>query len=134
MLITVPEIIVILFNGGLPYVQCTKNHLTCENYIVTHTHTTPFNAPFSGTTRVSRYRKVKPIWILLEQETVSGSSISWAVCKFAPRSRQTARPAPHHSVFTGRMSFLLPNQQRQSTEGTITLKLHENYIVNYKIF
>jgi len=39
MLITVPEIIVILFNGGLPYVQCTKNHLTCENYIVTHTHT-----------------------------------------------------------------------------------------------
>jgi len=26
-------------------------------------------------------------------------------------------PAPHHSVFTGRMPFLLPNQQRQSTEG-----------------
>ena len=26
-------------------------------------------------------------------------------------------PAPHHSVFTGRMLFLPPNQQRQSTEG-----------------
>jgi len=26
-------------------------------------------------------------------------------------------PAPHHSVFAGRMPFLLPNQQRQSTEG-----------------
>ena len=26
-------------------------------------------------------------------------------------------PAPHHPVFTGRMPFLLPNQQRQSTEG-----------------
>jgi len=26
-------------------------------------------------------------------------------------------PAPHHSVFTGRMLFLTPNQQRQSTEG-----------------
>jgi len=26
-------------------------------------------------------------------------------------------PAPHHSVFTGRMPFLPPNQQRQSTEG-----------------
>jgi len=26
-------------------------------------------------------------------------------------------PAPHHSVFTGRVSFLPPNQQRQSTEG-----------------
>jgi len=26
-------------------------------------------------------------------------------------------PAPHHSVFTGHMPFLPPNQQRQSTEG-----------------
>jgi len=26
-------------------------------------------------------------------------------------------PVPHHSVFTGQMPFLLPNQQRQSTEG-----------------
>jgi len=26
-------------------------------------------------------------------------------------------PVPHHSVFTGRMPFLLPNKQRQSTEG-----------------
>jgi len=25
-------------------------------------------------------------------------------------------PAPHHSFFTGRMPFLLPNQQCQSTE------------------
>ena len=62
-------------------------------------------------------RKVKPVWILLEQETVSGSGISWAVCKPAPRSRQITTPAPHHSVFTGRMPFLLPDQQRQSTEG-----------------
>jgi len=26
-------------------------------------------------------------------------------------------PAPQHSVFTGRMPLLPPNQQRQSTEG-----------------
>ena len=44
-------------------------------------------------------RKVKPIWILLKQETVSGSGISWAVCKSAPRSGQITTPAPHHSVF-----------------------------------
>ena len=44
-------------------------------------------------------RKVKPIWILLEQETVSGSGISWAICKSAPCSRQITMPAPHHSVF-----------------------------------
>jgi len=40
------------------------------------------------------------------------------ICKSAPRSRQITMPAPHHSVFTGRMPFLPPNQQRQSTEGT----------------
>ena len=51
------------------------------------------------TTRVSRYQKSKPIWILLELETVSGSGISWAICKSAPRSRQITMPAPHHSVF-----------------------------------
>jgi len=30
----------------------------------------------------------KPIWILLKQETASGSGISCAICKSAPRSRQ----------------------------------------------
>ena len=48
---------------------------------------------------------------------MSDSGISWAICKCAPRSRQITMPAPHHSVFTGRMPFLPPNQQRQSTEG-----------------
>jgi len=60
---------------------------------------------------------VKPIGILPKQETVSGSGISWDICKSAPRSRQIATPAPHHSVFTGRMPFLPRNQQRQNTEG-----------------
>jgi len=30
-------------------------------------------------------------------------------------------PVPHHSVFTGQMPFLLPNQQRQNTEGKTAL-------------
>ena len=30
---------------------------------------------------------------------MSGSGISWAVCKSAPRSSQITMPAPHHSVF-----------------------------------
>jgi len=88
----------------------------------THTHTrTRFAALFPGLPRQAGTGKVKPIWILLKQETVSGSGISWAVCialcKSAPRSRQITTPAPHHSVFTGRMPFLPPSQQRQSTEG-----------------
>jgi len=61
-------------------------------YIQTYTPVlhTRFNGPFSGTTRVSQYqstRKVKPIWISLKQETVSGIGIIWAICKSAPRSR-----------------------------------------------
>ena len=51
---------------------------------------------------------------LLEQEIVSGSGISWAICKSASRLRHN-----HVSTqfFTDQMPFLLPNQQRQSTEG-----------------
>jgi len=93
----------------------------------THTHTHPFKGPFSGTTRVSRYQ---PIWILLKQETVSGSDISWNICKSASRSRQITTPAPHHSkFFTGRMPFLPPNQQRQSTK----LTGNEFNITNFRI-
>ena len=44
-------------------------------------------------------RRVKPIWILLKQETVSGSGIGWAMCKPAPRSWQITMPAPRCSVF-----------------------------------
>ena len=62
----------------------------------TYTYIHPFNGPLSGTTQVSRYQKVKPIWILLKQETVSSSGISWAIMSC---SRQTTTPAPHHSVF-----------------------------------
>jgi len=58
------------------------------------------------------------MWILLKQETVSGSGISWAIYKSAPRSRQITTPAPQ--FFTGGMPFLPPNQQRQSTEGSIS--------------
>jgi len=45
------------------------------------------------------YQKGKTNLDFTEQETVSGSGISWAMCKSAPRSRQITTPAPHHSVF-----------------------------------
>jgi len=73
-----------------------------------HTHTHPFNGPFfPGLPGWAGTRKVRPIWISLKQETVSGSGISWAISKSAPRSRQITTPAPDHSVFfTSRMPFL----------------------------
>ena len=89
----------------------------------THTHTTVLLLVWnmSGSTRVSRYQKGKTKKVLtnldlLEQEIVSGSGICWAICKSAPHPRQ---PRQHSTTrfFTGRMPFLMPNQQRQSTEG-----------------
>ena len=62
----------------------------------THTRLT---ALFLGLPWWAGTRKAKPNWILLKQETVSGSGISWAICKSAPRSRQITTPALHHSVF-----------------------------------
>jgi len=53
---------------------------------------------------------------------VSGSGISWAICKSAPCPRQITMPAPHQSFFTGQMPFLLLNQQLQSTEGIIIIQ------------
>ena len=47
---------------------------------------------------------------------MSGSGISWAICKSAPRSRQITTPAPHHSVFY-RLDALPAAQPWQSTEG-----------------
>jgi len=64
----------------------------------THTHTR-LTALFPGLPRSAGTRKVKPMWILLKQVTVSGSGISWAICKSAPCSRQTTTPALRHSVF-----------------------------------
>jgi len=119
----------------LNLVECIRAKSEAENGNVshvpqwyTHTHTHTFNGPFSGTTRVRRYKKGKTNLDLLKQETVSGSGISWAICKSAHRSRQITTPAPHHSFFTGRMPFLPPNKQRQSTEGTVVQQLKTAFI------
>ena len=71
----------------LPY---CNNKKTC-NTDMTHTRLTALCPGLPGSAGT---RKVKPIWILLKQETVSGSGISWAICKSAPRSRQITMPAP----------------------------------------
>jgi len=68
-----------------------------------HTHTRLI-ALCPGLPRWAGTRKEKPVtagncWILLKQETVSGSGIHWAIRKSAPRSSQITMPVPHHSVF-----------------------------------
>jgi len=81
-----------------------------------HTHT--FNGPLSESTRVSRYQKGKTN---LNFTGARDSEWQWhhlgdmQVCT----SLQTDNHAstPPLSFFTGRMPFLPPNQQCQSTEG-----------------
>ena len=119
--------------GWLDYHSAKCTHHTYDkdcvhllNISLKHTHThTRLTALCPGLPRWAGTRKVKPIWILPQQETVSGSGISWAKCKSAPRSRQITTPAPHYSFFfTDWMHFLLPNQQRQSTEGKFLWNKH----------
>jgi len=77
-----------------------------------------FNGPLSGTTRVSRYQKGKTNVDFTEARD---SEWHWnplghmQVCT----SLQTDNLAKHLTTqfFTGRMPFLLPNQQCQSAEG-----------------
>jgi len=90
------------------------------NYIMYNcfTHTHPFNGPFSGTTQVSRYQKGKTG---LDFTEARDSEWQWhqlghmQVCTLLQTDNHTSTPPL--SFFTGRMPFLPPNQQRQSTEG-----------------
>ena len=91
----------------------------------THTRLT---ALFPGLPGWAGTRKVKPIWILLKQETVSGSGISWAICKSAARSRQITTPAPHHSVFY--RPDALPAAQRTASKHWRALLLMYLAIIN----
>jgi len=69
---------------------------------------------------VSQYQKGKTS---LDFTEARDSEWQWhQLGKSAPCSRQTTTPAPHHCVFTGRVPFLPPNQQRQSTEGSSSKK------------
>jgi len=91
-----------------------------------NTHTHPFNGPLSRTNQVSRYQKgsEKPIWILLKQETVSGSGIRWAICKSAPRSSQITMLVPHHSIFyrPGALHATQPTASKHWRQQQINIK------------
>ena len=78
----------------------THTHTHVRTNTRTHVHThTRLTALFPRLPGWASTRKVKPIWISLKLEIVSGSGISWAICRSAPCWRQITTPAPHHSVF-----------------------------------
>ena len=82
-----------------------------------YTHTHRFNGPFSGTTQVSHYQKGKT-----NLDFAEASDIEWQWHQLGHMQVCTLLQTDNHSstpplFFTGRMPFLPPNQQRQSTEG-----------------
>jgi len=93
-----------------------------SNLLAQRTYIHPLNGPFSGTTQVSRYQKGKTN---LDFTGARDSGWQWhqigrmQVCTLLQTDNHTST---HHSVFAGRMVFLPPNQQRQSTEGILLAK------------
>ena len=83
-------------------------------HYIQHTH--PLNGPFSGTTQVSQYQKGKTNLVFSETRD---SEWQWhqlghmQVCTLLQTDNNTSTPP---LFFTGRMPFVPPNQQRQSTE------------------
>jgi len=84
---------------------------------VAHTHTPPFNGPFSGSTQVSRYQKTN-------LDFTGARDSEWQWHQLGHMQVCTSLQADNHastsplSFFTSWMPFLPPNQQHQSTEGT----------------
>ena len=94
----------------------------------THTHTHTFNGPLSGTTRVSRYQKGKT-----NLDFTEARDSEWQRHQLGHVQVCTSLLTDNHAstpplcFFTGRMPFLPPNQQRQSTEGTLS-KFYRNRV------
>ena len=105
---------------------CTTELKNNQKYKI-HTH--PLNGQFSGTTQVSRYQKGKT-----NLDFTEARDSEWLWHQLEHMEVCTSLQTDNHastsplSFFTGRMPFLPPNQQRQSTEGintkyTVTQKL-----------
>ena len=90
-----------------------------------HTHTHTFNGPLSRTTWVSRYKKRKTS---LDFTEARDSEWQWHqlghMQVFTSMHKDNHASTPPLSFLTGRMPFLPPNQQRQST---ITINYHRQW-------
>ena len=110
----------------LCYVECIAKYITIKQLDMTWTQkpaTLPRRSSYSKThTRLTAGTRImKPIWILLKQETVAsaGPYAHMQVCTSLQTDNHASTPPLR--FFTGRMPFLSPNQQCQSTEGKLNI-------------
>ena len=75
------------------YIRCINRYIPKTKTTTSHTHAR-LTALCLGLPGWASTRKIKPIWILLKQETASGSSISWAmqVCTSLQADNHTSTP------------------------------------------
>ena len=110
-----------IFTSWMLFLTPNQQCQSTEGNKHTHTHTHPFNGPLSGTTQVSHYQKGKTN---LDFTEARDSGWQWhqlgymQVCTSLQTDNHTSTP-PLLCFCTGRMPFLPPNQQRQSTEGKL---------------
>ena len=103
--------------GLLDKIKPTYNQKSTGSPVCMHLCT--FNDPFSRSTLVSQYQKGKTN---LDFTEATDSECQWhqlvhmQVCTSLQTDNHASTPLL--TFFTGRMPFLLLNQQRQSTEGT----------------
>ena len=93
-------------------------------YYMNHTH-----GPFPRLPGWAGNRKLKPVWISLKQETVSGSGTSWAICKSEPRSRQKTMLAPPLSFLQAGCPSCRPTNSVKALKAKALGKLHESNTV-----
>ena len=72
--------------------------------------------------RLLSSQMVKPVWILLKQETVSGSGISWAMQVCTSLQRDNHASTPPLSFFTGQMPFHCPTNSVKALKAIRTEK------------
>jgi len=113
--VSVQQFLYISKNGQ---VRVWRINVIDVDFTHTHTYTHPFNGPFSGTTRESQYQKGKTN---LDFTEARDSEWQWhqlghmQVCTLLQTDNHTSTPPL--MFLKGRVPFLPPNQQRQSTEG-----------------
>jgi len=76
-----------------------ENQQGMESFFEYHSHTHPFNGPFSRSAWVGRYQKGKTNLDCTEARDSEWQWHQLGICKSAPHCRQITMPAPHHSVF-----------------------------------
>jgi len=119
--------------AGILITPATVKSEDLLSYTHTHTHTHPFNGPFSGTTQVSRYQKGKT-----NMDFTEARDSEWQWHQMGHMQVYTSLQTDNHastpplSFFTGRIPFLPPNQQPQSTEGCCCLMQFELFSLTVK--